>query len=58
VKPFRRFTALPVLPAGRSSSGSLETKTMRTVFAVLACLAGLMFAPFIDFLPPPGGKGE
>jgi hypothetical protein len=31
---------------------------MKTVLAVLACLAGLMFAPFIDFLPPPGGKGE
>ncbi len=29
---------------------------MRTVLAVLACLVSLIFAPFIDFLPPPGGK--
>lgn len=29
---------------------------MKTVVAVLAYLVSLMFAPFIDILPPPGGK--
>ena len=29
---------------------------MKTAVAVLAFLVSLIFSPFIDFLPPPGGK--
>lgn len=29
---------------------------MKTVLAVLTCLVSLILAPFVDFLPPPGGK--
>lgn len=50
--------ALPGLPAGRFPFESMEQTDMRIVLSMLACVVSLVFAPFIDFLPPPGGKGE